>query len=135
MGRVRQALPALLAVVLLSSCESYLPELAPPEIDQVEDRIYITDKTGKSWDITDAVQIHGMDAEKFTAGFGPDAIQPINEPAMIEHGDKRYPGADEEFSVIGFALEGEARAYRISDLNKHEVVNEEIEGHKLLVAW
>jgi hypothetical protein len=45
-----------------------------------DDKIFIQDQTGKSWDITHAVNRYGFAASYFQSGLGPFALTPITEP-------------------------------------------------------
>ncbi len=62
-----------------------------------------------------------------------DAILPIYDP-------KFYPDADNEAwdddtLVIGLAIDGEAKAYPVSFLNRREMVVDSIAGIPVLVTW
>ena len=61
-----------------------------------------------------------------------DAIPAIDHPRFISADRANY--ADSEL-VIGVEVEGEARAYSIPHLSRHEIVNDEINGVHLAVTW
>jgi hypothetical protein len=63
-----------------------------------------------------------------------DAIPSIDEPRFYdaEEADQEYE--DHEL-VIGVAVDGEARAYPIDLLSRHEIVNDTIAGHPIAVTW
>jgi hypothetical protein len=63
-----------------------------------------------------------------------DAIPSIDEPEFygVTEADKEY-GAEE--LVIGVELEGEAKAYPISVLSRHEIVNDTVGGRAIAVTW
>ena len=44
-------------------------------------QIYIVDRTGEKWDITQAVSI-GFDPSGFQFGIGRDAIRPLDESSL-----------------------------------------------------
>ena len=90
----------------------------------VGDRIFIEDDTGKQWDITYAVNELNMSADQFNYGLGPNAILPIVDPQFSLPGDGDYPLDDELFLVLGVTVDGEDRAYRLSHLSSHEVVDD-----------
>jgi hypothetical protein len=61
-----------------------------------------------------------------------DGIQPIYDPQFV--------GADavdwsDRAQVIGVAAEGEAKAYPVSFLSRHEMVDDFIAGEPILVTW
>jgi hypothetical protein len=87
-------------------------------------KIFITDKTGKRWDITHAVDTYGMNPSRFRFGLGPDAIRPINNPQFITSSDPNFPVSNGQFAVIGVNFSGDARAYPIRALTNREVVND-----------
>ena len=85
--------------------------------------ILIVDQTGKSWDITHAVNNYGFVPNKFQFGVGPFAIEPINDPPMLSRGDLGYPSVESDEVVLGLNYNNDARAYPISTMVNREVVN------------
>ncbi len=63
-----------------------------------------------------------------------DAIPAIDEPKFWEGDDARanYP---DEMLVLGVAFDGEARAYSIPFLSRHEIVNDSVGGRAITVTW
>lgn len=61
-----------------------------------------------------------------------DGIQPIYDPRFVPATGVDWPGATE---VIGVAVGGEAKAYPVSFLNRHEMVDDFIAGEPILVTW
>lgn len=100
-----------------------------------EDRISIVDRTGKAWDITHGVNELGLEPERFQYGLGPFAITPIVDPDMLTPGDQDYPDLSETTRVIGLERSGEARAYPISVLRRHEIADDVIAGEALAVGY
>ena len=123
----------LLAVV--SGCSSTAPEEQRAEVVTQNGKIFIVDRTGKHWDVTHAVEEYGFVANQFQFGLGPNAIRPILNPEMVSPGESGYPGAGETFLIIGTTIGGESRAYRISHLNFHEVVDESFGDVHVAVGW
>lgn len=99
------------------------------------DKITITDRTGKVWDVTDAVNKYGFSASQFQFGLGPNAIKPILNPQFIGPSDPGYPSAVETFLVVGTNINGDSRAYRIDHLNRHEVVDDKFGDVHVAVGW
>ena len=61
-----------------------------------------------------------------------DGIPAINTPRFVAASDALMDAADR---VLGLTMEGVARAYPISILNWHEVVNDRVRGHPVLVSY
>ncbi len=65
----------------------------------------------------------------------PDAIPAINNPTFfhtIEEADTAY--RDTEF-VLGIEIDGDARAYSVPLLSRHEIVNDVVAGNPVAVTW
>jgi hypothetical protein len=97
--------------------------------------IFIRDWTGKEWDVTHAVEKYGFEAERFRHGLGPYAIQPILNPELISTEDPRFNDIDGENLVIGTVINGSARAYPLSVLRSHEIVNEKFYRTHVAVGY
>ncbi|MBD3334630.1 MAG: DUF3179 domain-containing protein [Candidatus Eisenbacteria bacterium] len=91
-----------------------------------EEPILITDRTGKEWDVTYAVKELGFKVEDFNFGLGPDAIPPIVDPQFIAPGEEEYPSPDAAVRVLGMTAGDDARAYPVTDIAGHEVVNDRV---------
>jgi hypothetical protein len=61
-----------------------------------------------------------------------DGIQPIYDPRFTLASGVDWPEATQ---VIGVAAGDEAKAYPVSFLNRHEMVNDFIAGDPILVTW
>lgn len=61
-----------------------------------------------------------------------DGIRPIYEPQFTSAEGVDWP---DDTQVIGVSAEGEAKAYPVSVLNRHEMVNDFIAGDPILVTW
>ncbi len=67
--------------------------------------------------------------------LAPDAIPAINNPTFfhtIEEADTAY--RDTEF-VLGIEIDGDARAYSVPLLSRHEIVNDVVAGNPVAVTW
>jgi hypothetical protein len=63
-----------------------------------------------------------------------DAIKAIDSPKFVTAAEAgRF--MNEGSSIIGVALEGEAKAYPLSILSVHQVVNDSIKGLPIAVTW
>ena len=126
-----------LAVLSWSACE-YSQSGPPGPVDVVEsreDRVFITDRTGKQWDVTHARDRYGFKPSQFQFGLGPDAIRPIDGPQMLAVGDEDYPSDKGNFLVLGASITGEERAYPIGVMSRHEVANEVFGEAHVAVAY
>jgi len=103
--------------------------------DNVDQKIYITDRTGKKWDVTHAMANYGFDTKNFQYGLGPYAITPINNPEMLSPGEPGYPADNSGEAIIGLNIDGDARAYPIRILSRHEVVNDRVGGKDVAVVY
>jgi len=63
-----------------------------------------------------------------------DAIPAIDNPKFLsaEDADAQYAPDD---LVMGVVFDGEARAYSIGHLSRHEIVNDTVSGRKIAVTW
>ena len=110
----------------------------PSSLDQgqgEEGEVFITDHTGKAWDVTHAVGKYGMEPSMFGNGLGPFAIKPIVNARMLSPGDLNYPLDSQGMLVIGTSLNGFTRAYPIEILSRFEVANERFGEAHVAVAW
>ena len=102
---------------------------------QNSEKIFITDRTGKQWDITRAQIKYGMHAENFQHGLGPYTILPINNPQMILPSEPGYPSNDNDNIVIGAKFDEDARAYPLYVMKVHEVANDVFTDRPVAVTF
>jgi len=96
----------------------------PVTVKQEGKKLFITDRTGKRWEISHAVENYGMVAENFQFGLGPNAIRPLILPEMLSPGDPGYPADDSNLRIMGTTLSDDTRAYPIDVMAQHEVADE-----------
>jgi hypothetical protein len=109
----------------------YVIFIASPAVSSVVkdgDKIYIVDRTGERWDITQAVSI-GYDPNKFEFGIGRDAFQTLDE----RHWTTKPGNTNPAMRVIGVAENGDAHAYSVGKLRYHETANTTL-GSQAIVA-
>ena len=99
------------------------------------EKITITDRTGKVWDVTHAVKVYGFSLGNFRFGLGVNAIPPILNPKFISAGEAGYPSATETFEVIGLVFNQKAYAYPLYILRGHEVIDQQIGASYLAVTY
>ena len=63
----------------------------------------------------------------------PDAIRAIDDPRFLSVAQAGW--VPNQTPVIGVAIEGQARAYPIAMLSRHEIVNDELSGQPVAVTW
>ena len=83
-------------------------------------------------DVLDPVEAGEPTPAGFRQLLRRDAIPPIYEPAYVPAGDVRW---EDGTLVIGVAIDGDARAYPVSALNRREIVNGEAGGVPYLATW
>ena len=139
---MRIILPFFLVLLLIFSCQetSTKSNGEPAEVIFEPDssdttKIFIRDKTGKKWDITHAVNKYGFVPKRFQFGLGPFAILPILEPQFLSPEDPGYRSVGENEPVIGVDLNGIARAYPLSILRGHEIVDEKFASTYVAVGY
>lgn len=64
--------------------------------------------------------------------LGRDAIPAIWEPKFVGAEDSGLP---DDAEVIGVVIEGEAHAYSINLLDRHEIVNDVVGGLAIAATW
>lgn len=92
--------------------------------------IYLVDRTGERWDITQAVSI-GFDPDHFEFGIGRHAFNPLDDTHW-------QPGSTHDGSgmrVIGVAGDGEAHAYAVRKLRYHETANTFLGSDPITAAY
>ena len=86
--------------------------------------------------------------EELQFGIGKDAIPSIDDPLfvkpddsrLLKYGKSRYrkeeqAKTNDEINIIGYVQDGEAKAYPIGLLDRHELVNDKIGGKPVVVGW
>lgn len=59
-------------------------------------------------------------------------IAAIVEPRFVPAAEA---GIDDDAWILGVAIDGEARAYSLNLLNRHEVVNDRVGGRAVAAVW
>jgi hypothetical protein len=123
---------------MLTAVHSTDPELidgSPGVGNADESGIFITDRTGKQWDVTHARDKYGLQPENFQFGLGQNAIKPILLPKMLSPGDEGYPNENSTMLVMGINLNNNIRAYPISIMSQYEVADEVFGDAHVAVAY
>jgi hypothetical protein len=93
-------------------------------------RIYIEDRTGYKWDITEA-QKRGFKPHRFNYGLGKDAFTPLQDEDLS---DDQLPRRSKT-KIIGISVGDESHAYSINRLVHHEIANTTISGDAIAVGY
>jgi hypothetical protein len=64
----------------------------------------------------------------------PDSIPAIDDPQFygVDEADEEY---HPEELILGVEIDGETRAYSVSLLSRHEIVNDTVAGQPIAVTW
>lgn len=153
---------SMVALLLLAACTSavstervseMLPTVTPtdPEETTPTDTAQATPSDAPA--PTDPAQTTPTDTPAPTDTATPTDTNPGTDPeyeivtllprdAILAIDDPRFYGvseADQEYGpkelVLGVELDGEARAYSISLLSQHEIVNDTVAGRPIAVTW
>ncbi|MCH7880452.1 MAG: DUF3179 domain-containing protein [Proteobacteria bacterium] len=82
------------------------------------------------FDVSNAI----VPADEILSGGPPkDGIPALTNPEMLSASEASYLSPEDR--VIGITLNGESRAYPISILNWHEIVNDQIKGERFAVTY
>lgn len=94
------------------------------------DKVYIVDRTGERWDVTQAKSI-GFDPHGFQYGIGREAFTPLDESYLSD--DTFFVSSG--LRVIGVTVGTEAHAYSVPKLRRHEIANTTIDSKPIAVAY
>ena len=89
---------------------------------------------GEWFDVTDSP----LDPAKYRHGIGKDSIPAIDRPKFVAINDQetlRKYGVVDESRVIGYLHNGEAKAYPVALMDRHELVNDVVGGKPVTVGW
>jgi hypothetical protein len=78
-----------------------------------------------------------LEPGQFQYGVGKDRIRAIDAPrfAAIDAPELAEDHIEHDTRVIGFVHNGEAKAYPLFILNRHELVNDRVGGKPVTVGW
>ena len=93
--------------------------------------VYIIDRTGEKWDITQAVSL-GFRPEGFQFGIGRHAIKPLDDRHIQVVASTATP---KDARVIGINQGSQAHAYSVSRLVRHEIANTTIDAKPIAAAY
>ena len=103
---------------------------SPSSEGDEKSKIYITDRRGERWDITQAVSI-GFKPKNFQFGLGRDAIRPLDN-TFLKNDTSKTPS---DLRIIGISGDSDAQAYSIPKLTGHEIANTTIGSEPIAAAY
>ncbi len=122
--------------LLLGRCSTSPTEQSGPKaVVERDGKVFIIDVTGKSWEVTHAKEMYGMEPHLFQYGLGLYAIRPILDPEMLSRGERGYPADNEIFLVLGTEIDNDARAYPLEVMSYFEIVDEKFGNTHVAVAY
>ena len=81
----------------------------------------------------DLPQVSSIDGDKVYSLIGPDRIPAIDEPQFVSAAEADFMAEDE--LVLGVIGDGEAKAYSLWHLDRHEIVNDWLGGEPIATTW
>jgi hypothetical protein len=111
------------AVLIVTRNQDSSPSAAPSD-----DSVLLADPA----ETYDPVRAGDPTPTGFRQLLSRDQIQPIYDPTFTTAEDVDWP---DDMLVLGVAGVKAAKAYPVTHLNKHEMVNDTLEGEPILVSW
>ena len=118
-----------IGVIIISSLFLFQSGTAYSYVTRERDKMYIVDKTGEKWDVTQAKSI-GFDPHRFQYGIGKNAFTTLNDSHL-----KDKASSSRDYRVIGIANSSESQAYSFSKLRSHEVANTTLGSRPIAVGY
>ncbi len=122
-----KALAGILGVLALTLLAMVAPTHAQDDIDCEQIELPF-------WELTDFCQRSVEFNEIVRGGPPPDGIPPIDNP-QFESIEAASEWLQPQSPVIALELDGEARAYPLAIMTRHEIVNDEIAGQPVAVTF
>ena len=95
-----------------------------------DERIWLVDRTGERWDITQAVSL-GFEPGGFQFGIGRNAIRPLDDTSLRSSERDLHVGT----RVIGVRNGPDAHAYVVRKLTRHEIANTTLGDMPIAAAY
>jgi hypothetical protein len=93
-------------------------------------KVYIEDRTGERWDVTQVQQL-GFIPQKFQYGIGKNAFVPLDDEDFTNNRPSKFSN----IRIIGVSVEGDAHAYTVDRLKRHEIANTTIAGRAIAAGY
>jgi len=93
-------------------------------------RVEIEDRNGDRWDVSQAEKI-GFAPRRFRHGIGKDAFTPLNDGDFTDD----RPASSSNTRIIGVVFDGDAHAYSVNRLKRHEIANTTIADQPIAAGY
>jgi len=93
------------------------------------EKVFIQDRTGVQWDVTQAISI-GFKPEEFQYGIGKNAFLTLED----SHLKQTMPSFSNP-RVVGIEEEGQAQAYAVPKMRHHEIANTHLGEKSVAVGY
>jgi hypothetical protein len=120
----------ILFITALLTVFSYsIGDLSAANVIHKGDNVFIQDRTGVQWDVTQARSI-GFKPEVFQHGIGKNAFRTLGDVDLKDEiPSYRNP------RVIGIEEEGNAQAYAVPKMRRHEIANTHLGAKSVAVGY
>lgn len=132
MKRIISAAVLLFLVLAYAGCsdKQRLSAGEPPFVVREGGTVYIVDRLGERWDVTQAETV-GFKPGKFQYGIGKNAFTTLDDSMLTEKTSNVRP----DTRVIGIAEGDDFKAYSVRKLSRHEISNSELLGKPVAVGY
>ncbi len=117
-------------LLLLLSVMFVLAATSLAGVIKKDGKIYISDRRGERWEITQAVSI-GFDPAGFEFGLGRNAFSPLDDNGLQDATDS----ISGRLRILGVPGETESKAFAVGKLRGHEIANSSIDGQPIAAAY
>jgi hypothetical protein len=123
-------IPFVLLPIALGLMYVATHEFGSSAVIKQDKKVYIVDRTGERWDVTQAVSL-GFEPEGFQFGIGRNAFTPLDDTFLTDDTSEVSKNA----RVIGLTDGSRAQAYTIGRLLSHEVANSNLGSEPVAVSY
>ena len=116
-------------MVIITGC-AVVDEQASINVEREGDKVFIIDRTGSQWDVTQAESL-GLKPEKFQYGIGKDTFVTLDDSQLDEAG----LAVPEDLRVIGIKGDNDSKAFSVKKLSRHEISNSSLNGKPVAVGY
>jgi len=117
-------------LLLLLSVMFVLAATSLAGVIKKDGKIYISDRRGERWEITQAVSI-GFDPAGFEFGLGRNAFSPLDDNGLQDATDS----ISGRLRILGVPGETESKAFAVGKLRGHEIANSSIDDQPIAAAY
>ena len=122
---------AIRLIIFIATCLFILVHISHAAwVIERDDRVFILDRTGEKWDVTQAREL-GFIPRQFQFGIGKDAFTPLVDDDLTDS----HPIKSDSTRVIGVDIAGDAHAYDVLRLAKHEIANTTLSGQPIAAGY